>query len=349
MPASEPATRPQRVTVFPAVDPERLAAFRAAAPSLLFDNCETEAEATQAISDADGFLGRPTAAMLRDATSLAWVQANTASLEHFVTPELVASPAVVTNCRGLFGDVISEHVFAMLLTMARNIHRYRDRQRERRFEPVREAEEDALKSSGIDFAAGPHETTPVDCAHHRLQDWSMLLVGVGGIGAAIASRAKAWGMNVAGVDARRRRMTGVIPSIDPPRRLRDCLPRHDVVVVSAPLTPETDGLFDAETIATMRPGARLINVGRGRIVKTDAVVEALRTGQLAGVGLDVFEEEPLPSDHPLWDEPDAILTPHVAAAHPVIAERHLRLLCDNLARFAERRPLRNVVDKAAWY
>lgn len=318
--------------------------MRAAAPGLTLHNAASEADALVAMPRAIGFVGRITPPLLAAADELRWVQTNTASLEHVVFPELIAHPCILTNCAGLFGDIIAEHVFGLLLAMSRNLHHYRDRQRERRFEPFADAD-----TRPIDFAAGPSEVSPADRCHHRLQDWSMLIVGVGGIGAAVASRAVAWGIPTAGVDPRRRKVAGVLPTIDTPRRLPEVIGKHDVVVIAAPHTPETEGLFDAELLGRMRPGTRLINVGRGAIVSLDAVTDALRSGQLAAVGLDVFETEPLPSEHPLWDEPNAILTPHVAACSTAIAPRHLRLICGNLGRFDRGEPLRNVVSKSAWH
>ena len=341
-----PAAPDRTVLFWPAVDPIRLQAFQQAATSLLLVNCESELEATQQISEAEGFVGQITPTLLAGATRLRWIQAVTASLEHTMFPELIDHPCQMSNCRGLFGDVIAEHVFALLLSMSRQLHHYRDRQRSRRFEPHLGG---FAGKHEIDFAAGPHEVSAADRSHFRLQDWSMLIVGVGGIGIAVATRAAAWGMSVAGIDPIRRSVPGVLPTIDVPKRLPELIGHHDVVVIAAPQTPETEGLFDADLIARMRRGSRLINVGRGAIVDLEAVSDALDRGHLAAAGLDVFATEPLPEDHSLWRQPNAILTPHVAACSPIIAERHLRLLCDNLARFAEGRPLRNLIDKVRWF
>lgn len=320
------------------IDDDRVAVFRGGQPT-------TPQPVSGILSAATGWIGKPTDADLQAAKQLRWLQSPTASLEHFLTPAIVDHSVVLTNCRGLFGDVVAEHVFGLLLTMSRNLHQYRDRQHDRRFEPV-----GSISGSGLpDFATGPAVATPVDRCHHRLQDWSLLVVGVGGIGSAIATRAAAWGIRVHGVDRDRRTLTGVLPSIDPPGRLPEIIGRFDVVIVTLPLTPATDGLFDAPMIGRMKRGSRLVNVGRGGVVSTAAVVQALLTGHLAAVGLDVFDDEPLPPEHPLWGEANAILTPHVAASSSVIAERHLKLLVDNVQRFLSGRPLRNVVDKTAGY
>ncbi len=121
------------------------------------------------------------------------------------------------------------------------------------------------------------------------------------------------------------------------------------VVICTPETPETRGLFDERTIGAMKRGSFLINIGRGKVVVLDAVVAALRSGQLGGVGFDVFETEPLPSDHPLWGFENAVLTPHVAGAGPHVDERRRRILVENARRFAAGQPLINVVDKARWF
>ena len=130
--------------------------------------------------------------------------------------------------------------------------------------------------------------------------------------------------------------------------LADLLGWSDFVVIAAPHTPETAGLFDAATIARMKPTGYLINIGRGAIVVLDDLVAALRSKAIAGVALDVYEVEPLPADHPLWAFPNAILTPHTAGYSPAIAHRHLETLVENVGRFGRGESLLNVVEKALW-
>ena len=140
-----------------------------------------------------------------------------------------------------------------------------------------------------------------------------------------------------------------VQSVEGVDRLPDMLAFSDFAVIAAPHTPETAGLFDAATLAHLRPGSYLINIGRGAIVVLDDLVAALKAGKLAGAALDVYELEPLPADHPLWDFPNVILTPHTAGYSPVIAERHLAVLIENVGRFARGEPLVNVVHKALWF
>ena len=174
---------------------------------------------------------------------------------------------------------------------------------------------------------------------------------MGGIGCEIARRALAFGMSVRGVDRfpDRVRPPEGVESVEAVDRLPELLGSSDFAVIAAPHTPETEGLFDAKTLAHLRPSSFLINIGRGAIVVLDDLVAALRAGKLAGAALDVYEIEPLPADHPLWDFPNVILTPHTAGYSPVIAERHLAVLVENVGRFARGEPLMNVVDKALWF
>src|SRR5205823_4577608 len=145
--------------------------------------------------------------------------------------------------------------------------------------------------------------------------------GLGGIGSAVAARAHAFGMRVLAIDPRRTDRPPEVSALWPPDRLPDLLGASDFVVLCAPETPETRGLFDLSVMRMMRPNAYLINIARGKIVSLDALVEALRAGSIAGAGLDVFEPEPLRADHPLWDMENVVITPHVAGAGPHSVER----------------------------
>jgi phosphoglycerate dehydrogenase-like enzyme len=127
------------------------------------------------------------------------------------------------------------------------------------------------------------------------------------------------------------------------------LPEADVVAICVPLTGETENLFDAKAFDAMKKGSYLINIARGRIVNTNAMLAALRGGKLAGVCLDVTDPEPLPAGHALWKEPNVIITPHMAAAGEVTEQRHRALRLENIRRFAAGEPLLNVVDKKAGY
>ncbi len=310
-----------KIAINPPLDDARLAKVReAAAPAEVVNAAEIE--------DADAFLGKITPPLLARARKLRWVQAFTVSLEHYVFPELVAHPCVLTNMRGLFSDVVADHAIGFVLCFARNLHTYI---RRRTWAPVG-GEEDRPS-----MAAGPGTVAGFDRAHVHLADATLGVVGMGGIGSEVARRAAAFGMRVLGYDPK-----------SPGVALEVLLAESDYVVIAAPHTPSTAGLFDRATIRRMKPTAVLINVGRGAIVRLDDLVAALEAGELAGAALDVFETEPLPPGHPLWRMENVILTPHVAAASVRIAERHLAALLANVRRFVRGEPLANVVDKQTW-
>lgn len=332
-----------KIVIHPPVDAARLERLQSAAPLVRFANAGVESEAVHEILDAEAFLGKLTPPVLAAAGRLRWVQSFTASLEHYLFPALVEHPCVLTNMRGLFSDVIADQVMGYVLCFARNLHTYVRNQLERKWAPV------GGEAARVSFAAGPGEVNSIDRAHPHLPDRTVGVVGLGAIGSEVARRARAFGMGVVAVDPRR---TDCPPEVDwlrPPSELSVLLAESDYVVIAAPHTPATARMFGHDQFRQMKPTAYLINVGRGAIVDLSALTEALRTGVIAGAALDVFEVEPLPSDHPLWEFPNVILTPHVAGYSPRIAERHLGVLVENVRRFVAGEPLLNVVNKREWY
>jgi len=174
-------------------------------------------------------------------------------------------------------------------------------------------------------------------------------VGVGGIGGETARLCAEFGMTVLGVDPRLSEPTAGVAELHRPEALLDVLPRADFVLVTVPETPETQGMFTRTQFQAMKETAFFINIGRGATTVLDDLVEALRSGEIAGAGLDVFQVEPLPPGHPLWTTPGVLITPHVAGVGPYLDDRRTELFVDNCKRFNEGRPLRNVVDKANWF
>ena len=334
-----------KIVIHPAVDAERLDALRKAAPDAAFVNAEGEAEAITAMPGADAVLGKVTPAMLSSGDRLRWVQSFTASLEHYIFPELVAHPCMLTNMRGLFGDVIADQVMGYVLCFARNLHVYIRRQQERNYEPV------GGEAARVSNASGPGTVNAMDRATIYLPESSLGIVGFGAIGAEVARRARAFGMGIRAVDRFPDRCVSAdgMGPVGPIEDLPDLLAESDFVVIAAPHTPETAGLFDESTIAMMKSTSYLINIGRGAIVSLDALVEGLRAGTIAGAALDVFEVEPLPAEHPLWGMPNVLITPHTAGYSTVIAARHLATLVENVGRFARGMPPMNVVHKALWF
>jgi len=284
-------------------------------------------EANELIGSADAAYGTVTAPLLAQAGRLRWLQAPAAAPPAgYFFPELVDHPVVVTNLRGIYNDHVATHAMALVLALARGLHHYLPTQAEGRWEP---------------------DYSPEAVIH--LPEATMLVIGLGGIGTEIARMAKAFGIRVIGTDARLTQAPAGIDDLRDPSMLDDLLPTADMVVLTVPHTPETEGLIDSRRLGLMKRSAILVNIGRGMTVRLDDLMTALNAGTIAGAGLDVFETEPLPPDHPLWTTPNVLLTPHSAVAGPYIEGRRYGVIVENARRFAAGRDLLNVVDKALWF
>lgn len=333
----------RKLIISPEIDGERLRCLRKCTDSLEFINCRDIAQARESIRDADGFFGKLTPELLANARQLCWVQSPTASLEHYLFPELIEHPCVLTNMRGLFSDVIADHVLGLVLCFARNLHSYIRRQLRAEWAPV------GGESERSGFSSGPAEVSKIDRRHQHLADCTMGVIGAGEIGREVLRRAAAFGMALRAIDPICRSVPEVLDEVWPTDRLSDLLAESDYVVIAAPHTPETAKLFRTPRFEAMKRSAVLINIGRGAIVDLADLTAALQNGLIAGAGLDVFETEPLPAEHPLWGMANVIITPHIAGTSPRIAERHLATLLENVRRFAADEPLLNVVDKRKWF
>ncbi len=301
--------------------PERL---KTELPDLDLYVAASPAEAEVVIGEVAAAFGYLPPDLFEKAGKLRWLASPRAGPNpSFYHPALIESEVQVTNVRGIYNDHISAQVMAYFLAFARGLPSYWAQQRERRWR------------GGIPTLYLP-ETT-------------LLVVGVGGIGAETARLAASFGVTVIGVDARLETAPDGVAELHGPDGLDAVLPRADAVVLTVPETPATQGFFDAAKFALMKSSAFFINIGRGATVRLDDLDQALRSGAIAAAALDVFEIEPLPENHPLWDAPGMLITPHVAAAGPYIDERRWQLFLDNCRRFDAGRPLVNLVDKANWF
>ena len=299
----------------------------AALPALAIVVAETEADAARAVGDADAAFGTMPDTLLRDARRLRWLQApQAAPPAGYYTTALIAHPVVVTNFREIYNDHIGAHIMAFVLAFARGFQHYLPRQLRRQ------------------WRREPHDRGVI-----HLPEATALIVGVGGIGAEAARLAAAFGMHVIGVDPRRREAPPGVLKLDAPDALDALLPLADFVILTVPHTPATEGFMHRARFQRMKRTAFFINIGRGMTTRLDDLVAALRAGEIAGAGLDVFEQEPLPADHPLWTMPGVLITPHTAGHGPFLDDRRLQILLDNCRRFLAGEPLRNVVDKASWF
>lgn len=332
-----------KLVIYPAVDDAREEKIKAAAGPMSVVNLDDVQAAVHEIADADAFFGKLTPEMLAVASRLRWVQSPTASLEHYIFPELVDHPCTLTNMRGLFGDVIADHVLAYILCFARNLHIYLRQQMQATWAPL------GGESARSSFAAGPGVISSMDRAHLHISDCTLGVVGLGAIGKEIARRGLAFGMRVVAVDPYPVDAPEGVDEVWQLDRLDDLLATSDFVVIAAPHTPRTAGMFGRREFQQMKPTGYLINIGRGAIVKLDDLVASLDAGDIAGAALDVFEIEPLPANHPLWARHNVIITPHVAACSVRIAERHLEVLLENIRRFINGESLLNEASKTEWF
>jgi phosphoglycerate dehydrogenase-like enzyme len=333
-----------KLVIYPAVDEQRFDRIvAAAAGAMRVMNCKNEEEMQTQLADADAYFGKITPPLLAAARQLRWVQSPTASLEHTMFPELVEHPCVLTNMRGLYSDVIADHVFGYIICFARNFHTYIRNQLASRWGAVGG---EAARST---FTTGPGTISAIDRAHMHLGDATLGIIGLGHIGAEVARRGLAFSMRVLAVDPVQTTAPVGVDAVWKLDRLADLLGASDFVVVAAPHTPQTVKMFRRPQFQQMKRTAYFINIGRGATVDLADLVASLRAGEVAGAGLDVFETEPLPPDHPLWSMSNVIITPHIAGYSPQIPQRHLAVLLENIRRFIRNEPLANVVNKATWF
>ncbi len=269
-----------------------------------------------------------------------WIQFHFAGIDH-LSLDVIPYQVKLTTSSGVHSIVVAEHTFSLLLALRRRIPRMLDLQRLRIWP----------ENVGAEF------TRPL------LQGQKIGILGYGSIGREIARLAQAFGMSVLAYkrNPRNSRETGfTISGIgDPdgsipvayhgPNSLHALLRASDVVVNVIPATPETEGLLSSSAFAAMKPGSLFINVGRGKTVDEEALIEALQSGHLAGAGLDVFTEEPLPASSPLWQFPNVIISPHVGGRFTQYNEFCVKLFRENLARYLSGKQLLNEVNRKLGY
>ena len=302
---------------------DRLALVREAAP----DHDVRRGEPDSSLDGVEVVLGYVEPARVAEADELRWIQSWSAGLDWLLDADArLPAGLQVTSASGVHAVPIAEHVFALLLAVARRLPAHLDAQRDGVWDP--------------DRAAGTFE----------LEGRRLVLLGVGEIGGRVARLASAFGMFVTAVQ--HHSDDSSVPGVDRTVTndgLLDVLPETDVVVMSLPLTDATRGIVGAGTFAALPDHAVLVNVGRGETVDQSALVAALRAGRIAAACLDVTDPEPLPPDSPLWALDNALVTPHVAGQAPHYADRALAIFLDNLGRYRRGQPLANAVDLEAGY
>jgi phosphoglycerate dehydrogenase-like enzyme len=258
------------------------------------------------------------------APRLRWIHSAAAGVDRVATPAVRDRGLLVTNARGVFSRPIAEYVVMMSLAIARRLPQLLELQRERTWQPLRGRE---------------------------LAELTIGIIGYGSIGVELARLLRPFGCRIIATRRHPDRGPGDVPHVELHGldHLDDVLRASDIVVVAAPLTEETAGLIGADQLALMREDAWLINIARGRLIDELALRRALTSGWIGGAVLDVFSEEPLPPDSPLYDSPHLLMTPHTSWASDRVAERTVELFTENLQAFRAGQPLRNLVDLEAGY
>ncbi|MEN0110321.1 MAG: D-2-hydroxyacid dehydrogenase [Planctomycetota bacterium] len=250
---------------------------------------------------------------------LRWIQSSAAGMDHCLTPAVVDSKIAVTSASGLLADQVAEQTLALLLGCLRSLPTFFAAQRAREF--VRRPTRD-------------------------LHGCRVGIVGLGGNGRRLVEVLRPFRPSIVATDWFPTQPPAGVDSVHAPEELDSLLPEIDVLLLTPPLTDATRGLINARRISLLPQGATLINVARGPIVVEDALVDALRSGHLAGAGVDVTEVEPLPAESRLWDAPNCLITPHVGGQAAWRLDRMTDFFCDNLSRFFANRPMRNRVEKS---
>jgi len=306
------APMPRRAPAITAVTPDRA------------ESSEQQAAVMRALENADAIIGGPTREMLQAAKKVKWVQILSAGVDEYRYPELLDGRVRVTNGRGIASPGIADHAVGMLLALTRKFTYFIE---------TRTRESWLRRPYGL----------------LELNGKTALIIGVGNIGSQIARRVSAFDMTVIGVDPKEMPPSPFVQRMVYPDRLDEMLPLADVVFVSAPLTPESEGMMGERQFGLMKKGSYYVAVSRGGLYKMDALLRALDNKTLAGAAVDVTTPEPLPPGHPLWKFENVIITPHIATETDAERPRRLELLKENVRRFARGEPLRNVVDMRKGY
>ena len=323
------ANAPIRILTTTAFEPHEIEKIRGAAPNVELIVAKTPAEFRQRLPEAEVVLGNLVGADLAAASKVQWVQTGAAGVES-LDREFMASPIVLTNAARIFAPAITETALGLLLCLTRGITTHYMPQFARR----------QMKAIG----------TVKSADHVELAGKTMGIVGMGGIGSTLARRAHhGFDMRVVGTDARALPKPEYVAELRDPSWFMTMVPQVDVLVAAAPHTPATERMFNEKVFRSMKKTAHFLALSRGMLFDDLALVKALKEGWIAGAGLDVFPQEPPPSDHPIFDCRNVVMTAHTSGWSPDRQVRLIDLYAENVRRYAIGAPLMNVVDKKAGY
>ena len=285
--------------------------LKMAAPAATFFIAENTKDAQEKIREADAVLGnRYFLQSFPFAKKLKWMQSGSSGMDLILTEETLSHPVQITSARGIYDDEVADHAVALVFSLVRGLHLFRDAQKKGHWE---------------------RRSLP------RISQTRSLILGWGGIGQGIAKRLLALGSQVYAAALKTR------------DEWEELLPQVDFLILALPLTPLTRHIISRRILEKMHPGANLVNVGRGETVDELALLEKIQSNHLAGAALDVFTTEPLKSDHPFWREEKILLTPHVGRSPETAPYQWEGLFVENLRRFYSKESLLNLVDKQAGY
>jgi phosphoglycerate dehydrogenase-like enzyme len=315
-----------RPLTLPEVTPEQVEAIREASGGGEVVVAANDEDAEAHIADAEVILGMLERPVFASAKKLRWLQAVVSGVDALLYPEMVESDVLLTGEKGLVGEHLADHAFALLLTLSRQMKR-----------AVLEAPD-----------SWPNRLS-MRRSMFELSGAVAGIVGLGGTGTAVAKRAGAFGMSAVAVDPEEVPRTAEVAEVWGTDRFDEMLGISNVVFICCPLTGETRGLFDDRAFAAMKEGAFLINITRGPIVNGEALTRALLSGRLGGAGLDVTPVEPLPREDPLWTFPNVVITPHTAGASQYRVQRNVGRFVANLRRYRAGEPLEGLINKRKGY
>lgn len=276
-------------------------------------------EELEEIADSDIFFGRIPRPVFLAAKQLKWIQVFGAGVETQFFPELVESEVILTNTSGAYNQTMADHAFALILGISRGV--------------------------AISERNRPRRVWGRTGTLRQLGGQTLGIIGLGNIGCEIAKRGKVFGMKVVAADIRDMERPDFVDQLWNIQDIDRVLEQSDYLVLVAPLTSKTRGMIGARELSKMKPTACLINIGRGALVDEPALINALKTGVIAGAGLDVFINEPLPPDSELWDMENVVMTPHIGGLSPESRAFSFEIFLENFKKFVAGEPLRNVIDK----
>ncbi len=300
--------------------------LEAAGPDTEIITADSPGEAMELVEDVDVILGQVGPALVERAKSLKWMQLAQAGADTYFTDKMRAMDFKLTSDKGLVGNQLAEQAFALLLALSRRVGQ-----------------------AVLDNADSWDKRMVYRPQTFELTGLTMGIVGFGGTGKAIARLAAGFGMKIIAVDVEPVEATPELSEVWGVDRLDELFRTSDVVASGLPLTDATRGIFGARTFGLMKPTALLINITRGELVDAEALVEAMRAGQISGAGLDVAPIEPLPPEHPLWTTPNVLMTPHIAGGSQFRTPRLLDRFCRNLVHLRNGEPLEGVIDRTKGY